>query len=393
MRRKLTDIVVNQTKPHPDRVKEVWDQSLPGFGLRIMPSGVRTYFVMYRVNGKQKRKSLGRVGVVGLGDARDAAREVMRQVEKGVDPDVATARDGPFRATVERYLADVAPSVKPKTLSGYRRLLEMGPIAAWGDRSVGAITRADVRLMLDEVKKGAPIGVNRTKTATETFFNWCLKRDIVDASPVAGIDKVVKERSRTRVLSEDEVKWLWQAATEAGAPFGDLVKFLLVTGVRRDEAGLMTWGEVNLKKRTWTIPGDRTKNGEPHEVALSDLAVALLGDPGDGYVFSMSGGKTAFNGYSKSTDRLRESVSRRSGKKPAHWTLHDLRRTVATFLAKRGVEERVIKAVLNHTPGRSSGVTAIYNRHRYDEEARAALLEWSAYLSTIVAPKGRAAVA
>ena len=135
---------------------------------------------------------------------------------------------------------------------------------------VHEITRRDVLDVLDRVVDGgAPIAANRALAAVRKLFNWCVARDIIAASPCAGVKPPTAERSRDRVLSDDELRLVWRAADKIAWPFGLLVKLLALTGQRRDEVAKMRWDELDLEAGLWTLPRERVKTDQPHEVPLS----------------------------------------------------------------------------------------------------------------------------
>ena len=169
--------------------------------------------------------------------------------------------------------------------------------------------------------------------------------------------------------------------TRDGAPFGQIVKLLILTGARRDEIGGLKWSEI--RDDEIHLEGDRTKNGVPHLIPLSAPAqeiVKALDHHGD-YVFSRY--ETPVSGYSKAQGRLR----RASGIK-RHWQIHDIRRTVATGLQRLKVALPVTEAVLGHVSGSRRGVIGIYQRHDYADEKRAALKAWGSHVMSLI--EGRA---
>jgi integrase len=248
------------------------------------------------------------------------------------------------------------------------------------------------------VDKGTPIAANRTLAAITKFFNWSLDRSIIETSPCIRVARPSEEKSRDRVLTDDELRLIWTAATRKGWPFGSLVQTLMLTAQRRTEVGDMRWGE--LKDRgLWTIPGNRTKNGAEHDVPLSPAAQAVLSSApriaGSEFVFTTMGARPV-SGYSQAKERLDGLVlelarqeAMEAGRDAAaitgaSWRLHDLRRTAASGMARMGVPVHVIEAVLNHRSGAISGVAAIYNRHSYLPEKRHALEAWAAHVTGLV---------
>jgi integrase len=185
-----------------------------------------------------------------------------------------------------------------------------------------------------------------------------------------------RQPSRERVLTNDELKAVWHAAVEFGYAFGTIVQLLILTGQRKTEIGSLEWTQV--QKDAFHLPASRTKNGRAHDVPLGPLALSLLPKRRSGYVFTATGSKDVYNGY---TYHLR-LLQKASG--TSDWTLHDLRRTFATNLAILGTPIHVTEKLLNHVSGSLSGVAAIYNRHSYAEEMRAAQLAWEVALIRIV---------
>lgn len=191
-----------------------------------------------------------------------------------------------------------------------------------------------------------------------------------------------KPSSRDRVLSDDEFTLIWTKAGIIGHPFGTIVQILMLTAQRRGEVAAMQWNDIDTGKAVWTIPADRTKNGKPHAVPLSPSALALLASiprMTSPFVFPARGKPNQpYSGYSKGKRELDAAADLHD------WTLHDIRRTAATGMARLGIAPHVVERVLNHVSGTFSGVAGIYNRFRYEDEMRAALIAWEKALCTIV---------
>src|SRR5262245_40326599 len=247
------------------------------------------------------------------------------------------------------------------------------------------ITRRDVLDILDRVVDGgAPIAANRVHAALRKFFNWCVARDILTASPCAGVKPPTAERARDRVLSDDELRLVWTAADKLGGSFGPLVKLLALTGQRRDEVARMRWKEVYIENRLWTLPAERTKNNKPHEVPLSNAALAVLKNvPQAGtspFVFTTNGGASPVSGYSEGKRRLDALLP---ADMPA-WRLHDLRRTCASGMARLGINLPVIEKVLNHSSGSFAGIVGVYQKHSFADEKRQALEAWGRHVDSLI---------
>ena len=192
--------------------------------------------------------------------------------------------------------------------------------------------------------------------------------------------------SRERVLSDDELKQIWQACGDDD--FGRIVKLLLLTACRRIEIGGLLWHEINFTTGMLTIPGERTKNGRALVLPLPEAALTILHscprrDDRD-YVFGREKGG-AFSSWSYSTNRLNDQITIKNGTPLAHWTLHDLRRTAATRLHDDlNCQPHIVEAVLGHYSGHRRGPAGVYNRATYTREIAVALAHWASHLLAIV---------
>jgi integrase len=198
------------------------------------------------------------------------------------------------------------------------------------------------------------------------------------------------EQSRDRVLSDEELALVWQGTDDLGWPFGPLFKLLLLTGQRRAEVAAMRWSEVDLVAKLWTLPKERVKNGTEHVVPLSTVAISILERlprvKGD-FVFTVTG-TTSVSGFARAKSRIDAFMTARAGQAAAeslpHWTLHDLRRTAASGMARLGISLPTIEKVLNHTSGSFAGIVGVYQRHSFADEKRAALEAWGGYVEGLM---------
>jgi integrase len=238
---------------------------------------------------------------------------------------------------------------------------------------------------------------NRVLSAVRKLFNWCVARDVLQISPCTLVTPPAPERSRDRILSDDELRMVWSAVEKEGWPFGPLVKLLILTGQRLAEVGSMRWDEVDLENRLWTLPAERVKNDQRHEVPLSDAVVVIITalpriKTTKGFVFTTRR-DAAVSGFSRAKDRLDIAIA---GALPAgsaqleHWTFHDLRRTMASGMARLGIQLPVIEKVINHTSGTFRGVVGVYQRHSFSDEKRKALDAWASFVTGLIneTPRG-----
>lgn len=389
MRRGLTVRAVEAMQPAADR-REIADGYLSGLYLVLQPSGAKSWAVRYRHNGTTRKFTIGSYPAVDLKTARELGAKALRAVAEGRDPGHEKAQ---ARASQPDSIETVAAQFierhcqrvnRPKTARETERLLRRNVLPRWRGRSVASIARRDVLDVLDRVvDAGAPIEANRVLAATRKMFAWAVARDIIVTSPCAGVKPPSPERSRDRVLSDDELRLVWLAADKIGWPFGPLVQLLALTGQRREEVGQMRWSEIDLEKRLWTLPPTRTKNNQPHEVALSAPAVAILKSVprlADSDLVFTTNGATSVSGYSKA----KRGIDALLPPNTPHWTFHDLRRTCASGMARLGVNLPVIEKVLNHASGSFAGIVGVYQRHSFADEKRHALEAWGNFVAALV---------
>jgi integrase len=381
MAHRLTELAIQKAKPPASGQIEIWDGTVPGLGLRVTSAGTKSWVLLYRIGGRARRLTLGRWPGIGLAGARKAAWDARRLVGEGKDPAVlraAAARDAsrdPFENVVAEFIEKYA---KPKNRSWREteRLLRRELVPRWRGRPIATLTRGDIGDALDQiVARGAPVIANRTLAALRKLLNWCVERGKMGSSPAAGINAPARVISRDRVLDDGELAAIWWASGDLGWPWAPFLRLLIVTAQRREEVAHMAWPDVSLERRLWILPRELTKADRAHEVPLSDLALEIIdGLPrmGDRWVFPARRrvSTNPVSGFSKMKRRLDEL----SG--VTDWRLHDIRRTAASGMARLGHPPHVVAAVLNHSPGSTQGITAVYNRHRYSGEKRVALEAW-----------------
>ena len=388
MARALTTRAVETTKPGQER-REIPDRHMPGLYLVVQPSGAKSWAVRYRHAGTPRKHTLGAYPAIDLKAARDLASKALRAVAEGRDPGREKIQERAAKPdtveTVARQFIErhCKRSNRPRTARETQRLLDLHVLPHWRTRLTREITRRDVLDLLDRiVDVGKPIAANRTFSAVRKMFNWAVARDIITASPCAGVKPPTAERSRDRVLSDSELRDVWHAANKVGGPFGALVQLLIVTGQRRDEVAQMRWAEIDLDGRLWTLAPARVKNDQPHDVPLSDSAIAILQvlpRIGNEYVLTTNGEAPSSN-YAKNKRRLDALLP--DDMPP--WRLHDLRRTAASGMARLGVNLPIIEKVLNHSSGSFAGIVGVYQKHTFADEKRQALQNWGAFVDELV---------
>lgn len=407
-RKKLTDLFVERAPtPAKDRV-EYFDTTFPALALRVTSSGHKSWSLFYRNSGRLRRYTIGNYPAFDPAAARKAASTALHRLAEGIDPgeEKRVRRNAPkpladdFASVAREYLErQVKRNTAESTFKETARILEQDVIPEWGKRPIGSILRRDVSALIDKkAASGAEVQANRILARLRTLFGWAVEKDRIPGNPCDGLRPPTKEKSRDRVLGEDEIRIFWCAADELDWPFGPLFKLLLLTAQRRDEVASMEWSEINLDTGVWSIPREKAKNDHGHNVQLSVQALAIIkGLPrvAGPYVFSTNG-KTSVSGFSRAKERLdalmlaalkaaaaeRGEDLEETALEP--WILHDLRRTATTGMAGLRVLPHVVDRILNHTSGTIRGVARVYNRFEYQDERKAALEAWGRAVESTV---------
>jgi len=380
-RKRLTDARIRSKRPEESRY-EVWDTE-PGFGLRIAPSGRKSFVYLYRFEGKPRRMTLGVYPRVSLADAREEVAQAVQKLERDIDPgtEKIAARKEARDAESFADLADefIKRHARPnlKSWKDVQRQLYVDAIPAWGKRKAKSIARRDVIILIDDIMdRGAPVTANRTLTLLKQLFKFGVQRDILEDSPAVLIDRPFREKERTVVLEEDEIEAFWNGLDKANMTddVRTALRLCLVTGQRRAEVAGLSHSEINGD--WWELPAERSKNGKAHRIFLSPLAKRLIKEAsGEGFLFPAR--KPAGSDKVvpiKPTALINAITKNRDVLGSKRFTVHDLRRTVATRMAQIKIPRFDISKVLNHTAG---DVTARYDKYAYDPQKKAALLKWA----------------
>ena len=369
---RITDRTLSKQHDIPPDQKriELWDNLLPGFGVRVTGRGVKSYFVVTRLGRQKIRVTLGKYPALPLADARDKAREVLESAMGGVDPRRTTpTAPKTIEALIEEFERRHLPNLKPKTQMQYRNALKNFAQRFKG-RDPVTINKREVRAMLDDmVDDGTPIHANRNLAVVRKLFNWAVERGILDVSPCYGLKAPLKEKQRTRFLCMAEIKSLWSVLDTVHPIQSAFVRTLLLTGQRRETVATMR--RSNIENGVWTIPREKMKGDRTHSIPLPSQLIELidiLPRQGDEDIVFTHDGRSTFSGYSKLKQRLDEAAPM------DEWRYHDLRRTAGTHIARLGFQRLVVSKILGHV---ESGVTQIYELHSYDEEKKTALQAWA----------------
>lgn len=385
----------------PERDLFLWDAELKGFGLRVTAGGAKSYVLQYRMGGREapvRRYTIGKHGSPWTPEkARREAERLMIMVRQGIDP-VQADRERRRQAVdlaFDRYadlFTDKYLKIRWKQWRLGHGVLKREAIPVLRDKPLPRIKRADLNPIWDRLSD-RPSVARITHATLRKLFRWAVSRGDIERSPLEGAEAPPAVPSRDRVLSDEELALLWRATAAIADPFGSYFRMLILTGQRRDEVAKLDWCELNHDEKLWMLPADRTKNGKPQLVPLSDQATQLLEGLANGKAWPRAGllftttGSTPISGFSKVKARLDSLVAEGlNGRALQPWRAHDIRRTVATGLQRLGVRFEVTEAVLNHVSGSRSGVAGVYQRYTWSDEKRHALQAWGNHVTSLTAP-------
>lgn len=376
-----------------------FDDDLKGFGIRLRGDGGglhRTWIAQYRANGRTRRSKIGDVEKLNAAEARKAAKKVLAKVVLGNDPQAekvkARLAARTLRSVADEYLEMKKFEVEKGEYraSSYRvcKLYLTGK-AYFGPLHTTTITEIslmDVATRLNAItRNNGSVTSGRARSALSSVFTWAMQQGLMGErpnNPVIGTKKPDDAKSRERVLADAELAAIWRGCHDDD--FGRITRLLMLTACRRDEVGGLRWSEIDLEGGSLTLPAARVKNKHAHKLPLMPMALSIIGTVpkrvGRDHLF----GDRSDVGFTHWSAR-KADLDARLGDKVGEWRLHDLRRTVATWMAGDGdVEPHIIEAVLNHYSGHRSGVAGTYNRARYERQIRAAMALWNDHVRSIV---------
>jgi integrase len=386
-KKQFTDLSVKNLRPGAT-AREVPD-GRDGLYCIVQASGHKSWAVRYIFKGKQVKYTIGSYPDVSLADARIAAIEAREQAKSGDDPHAAKkaakiaeaeAKADTVVAVCESFLALKAKKLRSvdHQRSMLRRLIYDTPLGA---TPIEKVKRSEIVKLLDriEAKTGAR-SADMTLAILRRTFNWyALRSDSFNSPIVPGMSRYVHSEHRgERILNDDEIRKLWEATAD-GAPFSALVRFLLLTSARRNEAAGLRREEVD-PDGVWTLPAVRSKTKKDVTRPLSKAALAILAErpriADCPWAFSTTA-TSPLNSFSEPMVKLRKA-SGTSG-----WRLHDLRRTARSLMSRAGVNPDIAERCLGHA---LPGIRGVYDHHDYIEQMKFAVEALAAQIERIVHP-------
>jgi integrase len=368
-----------------------WDDDLVGFGYRLRrrldgrPHA--SWVAQYRADDGRTRKP----GIVAAKttppEARNWARKILAKVELGQDPQAereAKRQEAKHtvRSVVTAYLEAKEPELRPTSFRVTKLYLTGPYFRPLHPLAITTVTRTNVAACIRTISRThSTATAAAARRALSAFFAWAIAEGVMgdEPNPVDGSHKPADPKPRDHVPTPVELATIWRNC--ADDDFGRITRLLILLGSRRAEVGGMRWSELDLDAGVWTLPATRSKNNRAHEIALPASALEIIKSVpriNRDHLF----GSWAGEGFT-SWSRGKQELDHRLGKAVRPWHLHDIRRGVATSMADLGVEPHHVEAVLNHYSGRK-GPAGVYNRSRYEQAVKSALLRWSEHITALV---------
>jgi|tagenome__1003787_1003787.scaffolds.fasta_scaffold20973904_3 integrase len=419
-RKNLTPTLITGLKPAPEGERyQVMDVQVPGFGVRVTDKGQKTFILRTRYPGapNASRREIGTCGVMRLTDAREKARKWCSLVAHGVDPAAEEDRlkQEALRKQAITFIAVVDDFIRQKLVSERKgkdaeREIRRDLLPVWKDKPIATITDLDVLQVIRRKIPDGRVGARNLLALIKRFFRWVIGQRMYGlvSSPCEGLQAsaIIGEtnKSRDRVLSDDEIFAYWRAASRMPFPHGAIYKLLILTALRLNEATDASHSEFNYRDRIWVVPSARMKGrnagkkqARPHAVPLTNDIMAVLETlprfNGGPFLFSTSNGESPVWMSTKVKKRLDRrmlltlrALARIRGENSRtaflpHFVNHDVRRSVRSRLSRLRVSEEAREAVLGHA---RPGIKGTYDVYDYFDEKIEALTLWAARLHELV---------
>ena len=382
-RKTLTDSMITRLKPGPKR-RTLPDPELRGHYIRITPTGAKSYVAVARDPvGKQIWATIGGADLLTIDDARDKAREAIKRIKTGQSAfEPPPAQPDSFKAVAENYLTRHVRAKGLRSESEITRILQNQVYPMWKERAFEDIRRGDVARLLDTVQDASgPSAADHVLAVVRGVMSWHESRSDEYISPIARNMRRTdaKARKRARILDDDEIRTVWTVA-EGNGTFGALLRLALLTAQRRQKIASMKWGDVSVDG-VWSIPAEDREKGSGGVLVLPEAAIEIIRAQkriGDN-VYVLAGRS---DGHFKGFSPCKRAFDKKVGDLP-RWTLHDLRRTARSLMARAGVRPDIAERVMGHAIG---GVEGIYDRHECLDEKADALRRLAGQIALILHP-------
>ncbi|MFZ3152211.1 tyrosine-type recombinase/integrase [Pseudomonas sp.] len=428
MRTAMNEHTLKRLKYDPNKGRiDILDPPMPGhgtFGVRVNKTCI-SFILLYSFHSEARRLTLGKYPDLSLSEARVQAARAIELLKQGVDPgqkkivELTEYRtSSTLEEAVESYLGWARKN--KKSWREDERMLKREFVTHLGRTKIQDVTRKQVVALLDDKAKTAPVQANRMLAVVRTMFNFCVEREILNATPLVKMKSVAKEKTRERSLNRHELVWFLHRLTEPtvtqNTRFALMLSLMLAQ--RSGRIVQMRWIDIDLEDAIWDRSGTFEKNNNPVAIPLSEDVLSILKylrerqvqkvvaadparwadskalpSPGQ-YVFpgrwptkpqtqpSLNRAMRRFyDNYVKDKDRVEEESLLRVAEDYPRPTVHDLRRSATTHMSRQGLGKDVRSRILSHT---DLSVDAIYDRYAYFDEKAVALGEWHGFLKGLL---------
>ena len=384
----FTDLFVKNLKP---KSKRYYENEGKGFCVLVHPTGNKTFYFRYSISGVRKIKSLGDYPQTTLAEAHTRYHEAQSLVGRGIDPSTPPPEPtpAPESITVNKACEEYIEWSQKHHATSWSYIVEKALkkhiIPAIGTKLLTEITRKDATKVIADI--GTSGAARTTYKVVRGVFQNAVDQEYIIASPFTRLARPIPsigQSERKRVLTPQELKVIWPYLLDGYGTkvVRDALMMILITAQRPGEVAGMHTDEIEEDwdgDKWWTIPGERTKNGNAHMVYLSPMALKVIGEA-KGAVFN-----NPFKDVSIDRAAMSHLVAKKTvGKEPYYglprWTPHDLRRTARTNFSRMGVPLPVAEAILNHA---KEGMVKVYDLHEYKDEKKKAMLMWDRELGKL----------
>jgi integrase len=382
-RKRLTDKQVEKLERR-DQPYFYPDPELLKHGVRVRPTGPGTYTVVMRDAFKVQRwVKIGTTDEITVDEAREKARGVIKRLKAGEEafppPPVKADTVGDV---VETYFKRHVEKKGFRTASEKKRIIDSHVLPVWRDRKFTAIGRSDIAKLCDAVedRHGAWVA-DTVLVQLSAVARWYATRHDTYVPPfTVGMRRLSgDERKRSRVLTDDGIRRIWAAATDAGS-YGAFIKVLLLTGQRREKVATMKWADLG-RDGTWTIATDKREKNNPGSLVLPEAVLAIIHSlprfAGNPYIFAATRGPGHIAHFAASKTALDQASD------VSDYVVHDLRRSARSLLSRAHVRPDIAERVLGHV---RKGVEGVYDRFPYADEKADALRRLAALIEQIINP-------
>jgi integrase len=332
----------------------VYDTAAAGLAMRVTKAGARTFVLYRRIRGRPTRITLGPITGMTIPDARRAVQRILGQVAAGIDV-AAERRQARLRGRTIAEVFGVWLSLAQRQKRSWRddkRLWEIWLVGPLGRRPIAEVTTPELERLIQQIGRTHPRTANKCRSLLGTVWNHAIRRGEASTNPVPQVQRF-QERSRDRFLVDHELEQFLRSVAIEHPTWRDYFLTALLTGQRRENISMMRWDELDLGNGVWHIPGTKAKNGRPSAIPLTDLAVGLLrrrkSEATGQWVFPSASGSKA--GCVREPRKPWQRILKRAG--IADLRVHDLRRSVGSWLGASGANSYVIARALGHRSPRS----------------------------------------